>query len=268
MSNQSHVNEIRNLLTEDDCEDPIENEDLGEESDIASDDEIEEREGGSETEQEGVEASTDEDEPDAHTPFYLARDKITKWNKKPPSKKRRVSSINILTQRPGVIGNAKGAKNAVECWANLFTDEILEIIVKFTNQYIDTIKHKFARERDITHTDLIELRAFIGLLYLAGVYKSNRQLLEELWGKEGDGIEKFGLVMNIKRFKTLIRVLRFDDRTTRDERKALDRLAPIRDVFEKFVQNCQKSYCLGENVTVDEMLPGFRGKCPFRQYTG
>ncbi|GLV33262.1 hypothetical protein CBL_08430 [Carabus blaptoides fortunei] len=78
-------------------------------------------------------------------------------------------------------------------------------------------------------------------------------------GKEGDGIEKFGLVMSIKRFKLLLRVLRFADRTTRSERKAFDRLASIREVFDKFVENCQKSYCLGENVTIDEMLPGFRG---------
>lgn len=72
--------------------------------------------------------------------------------------------------------------------------------------------------------------------------------------------------MNVKRFKFLLRCLRFDDRTTRSERKAIDRLAPIRDVFEMFVQNCKKSYCPGENLTIDEMLPGFRGRCSFRQY--
>ncbi|XP_045481006.1 piggyBac transposable element-derived protein 4-like [Harmonia axyridis] len=113
---------------------------------------------------------------------------------------------------------------------------------------------------------MIEIHAFIGLLYLAGAYKSNSQYLEELWGQEGDGIEKFGLVMNIKRFKILIRCLRFDDRSTRNQRKTLDRLAPIREVFDKFIINCQNSYYPAENVTIDEMLPGFRGRCSFRQY--
>ncbi|CAJ0940183.1 unnamed protein product, partial [Ranitomeya imitator] len=97
-------------------------------------------------------------------------------------------------------------------------------------------------------------------------YRANRQSLEELWGKDGDGVEKFSLVMSINRFKILICCLRFDDRTTRTERRTHDRLAPIRDIFQRFVVNCKQSYYPGENLTIDEMLPGFRGRCAFRQY--
>lgn len=138
--------------------------------------------------------------------------------------------------------------------------------MKYTNQYIDTVNDKYTRERDAKPTDVIELKAFIGLLYLAEVYIANRLFLDEIWGKNGDGIEKFGLVMSIKRFKFLLRCLRFDDRTTRNERKKVARLAPIRDIFDMSVQNCQKYYTPGENFTIDEMLPAFRGRCPFRQY--
>ena len=115
-------------------------------------------------------------------------------------------------------------------------------------------------------TDIIELKAFIGLLYLAGAYRANRQSLEELWGTEGDGVERFGLVMSIKRFKFLLRCIWFDDRDTRITRKAEDRLAPIREIFTLFVNKCQKNYSLGEFTTIDEMLVGFRGICGFRQY--
>lgn len=135
--------------------------------------------------------------------------------------------------------------------------------MQYINQYVDTIKESFSRERDVQHTYSMEIRAFIGLLYLAGACKANILSLEELWGKDNDGIVKFSLVMNIKRFKFRFR---FDDRETRPARKEQDRFAPIRDIFTKFVRNCQASYCIGENVTVDEMLPAFRGKCPFRQY--
>ncbi|XP_024086112.1 piggyBac transposable element-derived protein 4-like [Cimex lectularius] len=31
-------------------------------------------------------------------------------------------------------------------------------------------------------------------------------------------------------------------------------------------KTAKKNYLLGENVTIDEMLPGFRGRCAFRQY--
>ncbi|KAF2895351.1 hypothetical protein ILUMI_10823 [Ignelater luminosus] len=89
--------------------------------------------------------------------------------------------------------------------------------------------------------------------------------LEELWGQDGDGIERSSLVMSIKRFKILTRCLRFGDRITRSKRKAFDYFAPIRDVFEKFVKNCQSFYSPGENVTIDEMFPSFRSKCSFGQ---
>lgn len=264
LSNPGDVLEIRRILEDDADEHPAEVEDFGEESDIASGDEVGYREADSETEQE--DETNDDDEPALDKAFVIGKDNKTKWTMRPPSTARRTKSHNIVVHLPGVKGEAKKAKTVLECWECLFTEDILETMIKYTNQYIDTIKGRFSRERDIKHTDLIELRAFIGLLYLAGAYRGNRQSLEELWGTEGDGIEKFRLVMSIKRFKLLIRCLRFDDRTSRTQRKAYDRLAPIRKMFEMFVQNCQNSYILGENVTIDEMLPGFRGRCRFRQY--
>ena len=266
LSKPEDLEEVRRLLEEDvDEDEPAVNEDLGEESDIDSLDEVEERKDNSDTEQDG-EVTEGENEPESESNFFWGKDKTSKWAKNPPKRTVRKRAHNIITHLPGVIGNARNAKTAVDCWNNLFTDDILNTIVRYTNQYIESIKPKFSRERDITSTDVIEVRAFIGLLYLAGALRGNRQSLEELWGTDGDGVEKFSLVMNIKRFKTLIRCLRFDDLTTRVERKKIDRLAPIREVFEKFVENCQKSYSVGENITIDEMLPGFRGKCPFRQY--
>lgn len=50
---------------------------LGEESDIASQDGLEEREARSESEQDGDEISSDEYEPDGDAELYLVRDKIT-----------------------------------------------------------------------------------------------------------------------------------------------------------------------------------------------
>lgn len=193
--------------------------DFVEESDIASEDNVEEREEGSETEQEGH----DEDDSAEMNNCYLGKDKVTKWNKIPRQRRVRKGSHNIIIHLPGVIGEAKSAKTPIECWNSLFTDDILNDIAKYTNQYIDTIKESFSRERDVKHTDLVELRAFIGLLYLAGAFKANRLTLEELWGKDDDGIAKFNLVMNIKRFKFLIRCHRFDDRETRSARKKQDR---------------------------------------------
>ncbi|KAJ8960378.1 hypothetical protein NQ314_006068 [Rhamnusium bicolor] len=59
---------------------------------------------------------------------------------------------------------------------------------------------------------------------------------------------------------------KFDDRNTRMERIAFDKLAAIHAIFDVFVINCKNAYCLSAYVTIDEMLAGFRGKCNYRQY--
>ncbi|KAH9642691.1 hypothetical protein HF086_014388 [Spodoptera exigua] len=53
---------------------------------------------------------------------------------------------------------------------------------------------------------------------------------------------------------------------TWEERKLFDNLAPIRQVFDIFVENCRKAYILDAYETIDEMLLAFRGRCQFRQY--
>jgi hypothetical protein len=37
-------------------------------------------------------------------------------------------------------------------------------------------------------------------------------------------------------------------------------------LFAAFVENCKKYYSLGENVTFDEKLEAFRGRCGSKQY--
>ena len=39
-----------------------------------------------------------------------------------------------------------------------------------------------------------------------------------------------------------------------------DKLAQIRDIFDTFVNNCQKSYSISEYLTVDEMLAAGHAK--------
>ena len=90
--------------------------------------------------------------------------------------------------------------------------------------------------------------------------------LDDLWKTDGTGINVFLLTMSLHRFRFLLCCIRFDDKATRASRKLLDKLAPIRDLFEMFVQNCLRNYSPSEFVTIDEMLVAFRGRCSFRQY--
>ncbi|KAH1016933.1 hypothetical protein HUJ05_007675 [Dendroctonus ponderosae] len=63
-----------------------------------------------------------------------------------------------------------------------------------------------------------------------------------MWDRKETGVEIFWLTMSKQRFLFLLKHLRFDDRTTREERNKTDKLAPIREVFDIFaVQNSRRS---------------------------
>lgn len=69
LQNPGHIEEIARWLEENEEDDPILNEDLGEESDVASEDEVEQRDGDSETEQEGE----SDHEDDADNSFFWGK---------------------------------------------------------------------------------------------------------------------------------------------------------------------------------------------------
>lgn len=197
--------------------------------------------------------------------YFIGKDLTTKWLTN-SNLSVRTRTHNIIKEVPGPKGRAKNTKTEFECWSCFFTYDVLNILVDCTNTYIDSKKEKYKDPSKARHTDECEMKAFLGLLYLAGLYKSNRLNLDDLWQTDGTGIDIFRAVMCLQRFRFLLSCLRFDDITTRPNRKLEDKLAPIRMLFETIVVNCQANYVHTENVTIDEMLPAFRGRCQFRQY--
>ncbi|GBP63903.1 PiggyBac transposable element-derived protein 4 [Eumeta japonica] len=143
--------------------------------------------------------------------------------------------------------------------------EMIDIIVTFTNQRITKAQEDgtFSRERDAKPTEANEILAVIGMLLLIGLKKQSRTNTLDLWDPF-DGQFSLRACMGINRF--LLRFLRFDDSETRIQRKIQDKLAPSRTIFDTFRKKCLKTYSLGEFVTIDEQLQGFRGRCSFIQY--
>lgn len=198
--------------------------------------------------------------------FYIGRDKKTTWKKEKFRTNVRVSAKNIITKLPGNTAISRDVSTPLESWKLLMSDEMMKDLVNCTNIYIASISDRFSRERDAKSTTEAEMKAFIGLLYICGVHKSSHVNITDLWATDGTGIEIFRTTMSSKRFLFLLRCIRFDDIRDRQSRRDIDKLAPIREFFEKFVDNCQKCYNVGEYVTIDEQLQPFRGRCPFRQY--
>ena len=76
----------------------------------------------------------------------------------------------------------------------------------------------------------------------------------------------FTATMGRDSFQNILCFIRTDDHETRQQRRASDKLASIREVWEIFTKNCQKCLVPESQMCVDEQLVGFRGRCPFRVY--
>lgn len=177
-------------------------------------------------------------------PYYTGKDNYSKWYvHKQINNKGKTAKQNIVTKLPGVTSSAKNCKSAIDSWKIFFSDVTLNNIVTFTNDKLSEMalsyKHK---EKDCPQTDIDELLAFFGVLYMLGVKKANHLNTAEMWQTNGTAPEFFRAVMCERRFHQLYRAIRFDDRRTRNTRQKIDNLAPIRQMFESFVSSCISNY--------------------------
>lgn len=221
--------------------------------------------------QSSSESSTEENSISDNRNSYFGKNRF-KWAKSPPASSR-TRKHNIISHLPGIIGEArlKMPKEPLQAWECLISDDIIQEILAKTNERITFMASKYNLHnlscQYTNHLDVIELKAFLGLLYLAGVFKSNNEDLRSLFATNGTGRDIFRATMSLNRFYFLLASLCFDDPVTRLERIANgDNLAAISNIFNTFITNCQSNYSCGEYVTIDEMLVAFRGRCKFRMY--
>ncbi|XP_050295783.1 uncharacterized protein LOC126735740 [Anthonomus grandis grandis] len=116
------------------------------------------------------------------------------------------------------------------------------------------------------NTNICEIKAFFGLLYIQSIFKSYHEDVRSMWATDGTGRPIFRATMSLARFSFLLSCLRFDNVETRKERVKTDKLAAMSELFDEFVARSKSCYSLGIYLTVDEMLVPFRGRCGFRMY--
>lgn len=200
--------------------------------------------------------------------YYYGNNRF-KWSKHPPVQKR-IPAENIIHESAGPKGPAKNLidKSPLSIWSLYITDDILNKVVIHTNEQIklQKVKYKNPESPIYKETNLVELKALVGLLYYSSVFKGNHESIHSLFAKDGTGRDVFRCVMPRNRFTFLLDCMRFDNRETREQRKIDDPAFLISEIFNKFISNSQKCYTMGPNVTIDEMLIPFRGRCKFRIY--
>lgn len=112
---------------------------------------------------------------------------------------------------------------------------------------------------------LEELETFIGLCYLRGVLGGKNLPLHSFWSDEF-GVAVFKQSMARDRFYEIMRFLRFDIKSTRKERLNTDKFALASELWNPFIENCQKCFIPSQNLTVDEQLFPCKSRCPFTQF--
>jgi hypothetical protein len=176
-------------------------------------------------------------------------DKITWQNQEAvASRAGRPPAIQLRRARPGTVPFEKDAKTPLSCFSLFITDEMLEVVVMRTNERMDALiesnpellANDNLRQKDqyhMTHINIIELKAFIGLQYLRGLMQLNYQDYDRLF-EDKIGHPIFSATMSKNRFKWINRMITFDDPQSRPERARSDRFAAMRSFFEVWNDNC------------------------------
>ena len=138
---------------------------------------------------------------------------------------------------------------------------------KKLNAYLQSNPEKTVDNRYLNPITLPEIKGFISLLILTGVFRANREPIDELYSDDLNfGRPIFRAAMARERFKNILRFLRFDDHKTRLERVFVDKLAPIRNIFKSINKAFHAAYTPGKFTTIDEHLCKYHGRCQFLQY--
>ena len=244
---------------DDDCSDYVPSDDDNEEDIILSDPEYD-----SEDNNDNAEASDASGRyiTNTSTALFTSKSGVESWAAEPllPLTSK-TSQRNIIREKSGPTRYAIRMSGSLgDCF--LCFSEII-FWKKYVNGLIkrSTCIFKYNWE-DAT---VAELKKVIGTLLLVGVYKSSNEDLSQLWHME-HGRPIFRKIISLNRFQNILRVLRFDDAAARRSARSPDKFSPSRNVFEIWNKSLLDAYVPETNLTIDEQLVTFRGRCPFCQY--
>ena len=194
---------------------------------------------------------------DRSSSLVFSKDKKHSYSTVPGNASIRTPAANIFTKMPGFTKRAlNNGFSALDAFNMFVSKEIKEQILRSTNAFISS------SENAVKSLEMHEIDNFLGVILLIGLLKGKNSYRREFWSKEY-GIEAIKSSMKMTRFELMCAKLRFDQRAMRNER---DPLAPIRLIFETFIENCRRNYIPSEQMTIDEQLVTFRGRCKFRMY--
>lgn len=239
---ESKSENIDDDLSSDLCED--------ESMEVIDEDEILEDEDNGIEEPSGDNVSTNSD-------FIFKADSGRLYTILPPKKKKRTLQDIFRCPATGYLPQDEEFTTILGSFLQFFPFEFRSLIIQYTNME--------AHRKGVPPMSDSELLGLLGVLICMGVEQDCQHSICHLWSNKYSK-PMYTVPFSRNRFSQLIKILCFDDQSTRDERKKVDNFAPFREVFNFFNNLCKEKFIPGMNVTIDDMLSLFRGKCPFKVF--
>lgn len=135
---------------------------------------------------------------------FLSKSSTERWLVNAPTA-RQARIENIIKGHPGPTSYAKQRVSAdnsvVDSFLVFFSQRMLQHVTDCTNREGCTVK-----QEDWNAMSVVELKAFLGLLLLRGVYRATGESTEELWS--ADGRQDFAATMSFNRLVQCLYVSR------------------------------------------------------------
>lgn len=250
------INRLFDVDEENDDDIFVQDDDIADESDQSEDDDTD-------SDVDDVDEESDsESDTNANAQQFTSRDgKLWSSNPSVENVRGRQPRHNILRECGGAIRRvAERAATPFGAFQCFISSEMTNTIVMHTNEEGNRVLHN-----EWIKTTADELKTYLGLLMLAGVYRGRFEPIINLWSISS-GRPIFNKAMPRNRFQQLTRVMRFDSKDDRQERRQRDKMAPLRYIHDKFAALCRANYKPGAHICVDEQLVTYRGRCPFKVY--
>ncbi|CAK6973186.1 piggyBac transposable element-derived protein 4-like [Scomber scombrus] len=166
---------------------------------------------------------------------------------------------NVLTESAGPTAFAKrNLEDAQSVFFSLLDRQMLQMICECTVAEAHRVEENCQWDLSVG-----ELKAFLALLFVRGVFNKNIEM-ESFWSEEW-GLAFFNSTMPRSRYRDIMRYMRFD-KESRCFFLSGDKFTLMSEVWGKFVENCIACYKPGANITVDEQLFPTKAWCRFTQY--
>jgi hypothetical protein len=215
--------------------------------DESDSDDSEDQDNGSETEDHESQTSEDDDEIDL-TDLKLNEDSITKslyssssgmvWSST-PHHLTKINLSNDPVKKSGLTKITKDISSFEDAFNCFMSEKVTQKILMYSNMEYTRNIASDEKPQEIT---MMELKAFIGLLLLAGLLQQSKRNIKCLWRRSPLESPIFKATMSRRRFQKISSCLRFDDKKTREERKRTDKFAAIREIWSYFQDNLKTCY--------------------------